>query len=410
MKFTVRGVQSLKPRAERYEVWEDNGKGFGLRVSPSGRKSWIFLYRYNGKPRRMTFGTFPHTSLATAHEKHAQARKLLEEKIDPGDHLQEEKRVDRSAITVAGLVDFYIDEYAKKQKKSWKEDERMLTKDIVPRWGKRKAKNISRRDVSELVDEIAARGSPISARRTYATLRKMYRFGIRKHILHDTPCAEIELPGQERKRDRVLSYTEIRRLWSHLDDAQISPATAMGLKLGLLTAQRIGEVGEAEWSEFDLDASWWTIPASKTKNAVIHDVPLSPQSAQVLAELRKLAGNSPYLFSSPSCTESMTVRAFNRAIQRNLDTWEIKQFTARDLRRTAASHMTGMGVPRLIVKKILNYVDGDVTAIYDRYAFQKERREALEAWGNKLDATIHGVTDSVVSPRRRSTAFLCMPN
>ena len=105
MKFTSRTIEALKPKPERYEAWEDNGKGFGLRVAPSGRKSWLYMYRYSGKARRRTLGILSTMGLADAHEAHAKARKLLEKGIDPGEKQVEANQEARSALTISELVD-----------------------------------------------------------------------------------------------------------------------------------------------------------------------------------------------------------------------------------------------------------------------------------------------------------------
>ena len=108
MRITDRGIAALKPKAERYEVWEDGRTGFGIRVSPAGRKSWMFMYRFGGKARRMGLGTYPAVSLASARVKFANAKALLEKDVDPGARQVERKRAERTAETVADLVLFSI--------------------------------------------------------------------------------------------------------------------------------------------------------------------------------------------------------------------------------------------------------------------------------------------------------------
>ena len=172
MRLTVRGIAALKAKAKRYEVWEDGRTGLGVRVSTVGRKSWVFMYRFNGKPRRMTLGTYPAVGVADARVKHARAKADLEKGIDPGGMEVERRRAERSAETVADLVEEYLEKWAKPRKRSAAEDERTLRKEVVPLWGNRKAKDITRRDVITLLDGIVERGSPIQANRTLAMIRK----------------------------------------------------------------------------------------------------------------------------------------------------------------------------------------------------------------------------------------------
>ncbi|MEE8055527.1 MAG: Arm DNA-binding domain-containing protein, partial [Gammaproteobacteria bacterium] len=170
MKFTDSKLKSLKPRKARYEVFEDGRPGFGLRVSPQSTKTFIFLYRYHGRPRRMSLGRYLSLSLADAHLKHSEAVTKLEKDIDPADQLAEERDTLRKAPTVKQLVQEYLETYARRYKKTWVEDQRMLYKDVIPRWGQLRARDITRRDVIRLLDDIVARGAPVKSNRTKAVV------------------------------------------------------------------------------------------------------------------------------------------------------------------------------------------------------------------------------------------------
>ncbi len=170
MKFTVRGIEALNPKANRYDVLESNGHGFGIRVPPSGRKSWIYLYHHGGRLRRMTLGTYPDMTLADAHKAHGTARAAVKRGEDPAAKHVEAGYEALHAPTVEKLAHEYLERWAKPQKKSWREDERILVKDVLPMWGRRKATEIRRRDVIALLDDIHDRGAPIQANRTLACI------------------------------------------------------------------------------------------------------------------------------------------------------------------------------------------------------------------------------------------------
>ncbi len=390
MRFTHRGIQKLRPRAERYIIWKQNGDGLGIRVSSAGRKTFIFMYRFNGRPRMMTLGVYgqgpSRLSLADAHEKHAQARKLLERGIDPGEKAVEANQAAQRAATVADLVVAYLEKHAKPKKRSWREDERILNKDVVPRWGRRKARDITRRDVIALLDDIVDRGAPIQANHTFAVIRRMFRFGVAKDLIPDTPCVGIEAPAKSHQRDRVLSEEEIRTFWSHLDEARVTKETRLALKLMLITAQRKSELLSAEWVHFDLEGRWWTIPAENAKNGLPHRVPLSNEAMAILEELRPNSGGSRWLFPSRA-DQPLTGSGLANAI-RTVFRNKIDNFTPHDLRRTAASCMTSGGISRLVVGKVLNHAERGVTAVYDRHSYDPEKRQALEAWDRKLEAIL----------------------
>ena len=118
MRFTDKGIAALKAKAERYEMWESNRTGLGVRVSPAGRKSWVYMYRFDGRPRRMTFGTYPAMGLAKARIKHAQAKEQLEKGTDPGTLHVEQRRAERQAETVQDLANEYLEKWARPRKRS----------------------------------------------------------------------------------------------------------------------------------------------------------------------------------------------------------------------------------------------------------------------------------------------------
>ena len=118
MKFTSKGIAALKPKSERFEVWEDSRTGFGLRVTPKGRKSFVYMYRFDGKARRLTLGASPAVSLASAHVKHAQAKESLEKGDDPGALHVEKRRAEQQANTVNDLAEEYLEKWARPRKRS----------------------------------------------------------------------------------------------------------------------------------------------------------------------------------------------------------------------------------------------------------------------------------------------------
>jgi integrase len=397
MRFTDSKIKSIKPSESRKIVWEGGETCLGVRVSPAGRKSFIFMYRYEGKARMMTIGQYPQLSLASARVDLAKAKKKLIEGIDPGKVLVQSKIADRSSPTVKDLVDEYIEKWAKPRKRSWKGDQRTLLKEVIPAWGKRKAKDITRRDVVLLLDGVTDRGAKIQANRTLAVIRKMFNFALGRSILETSPCVAIQAPAKENRRDRFLDENEIEAFWFGLDKAGMSNEIKLILKFQLITGQRKGEVAGAEWKDFDLDKGWWTIPAAKAKNGIQQRVPLSSLAFEVLENIKLISENSNWLFPSPRGNSHITGPAIDHAIRNNIDVFKIDHFTPHDLRRTAASHMTSIGVSRLTVSKLLNHVEGGVTAIYDRNSYDDEKRQALEKWSRKLESILFNKKGKLIS-------------
>ena len=386
VKFTARSIAAIiKPVEGRVEYWDVANTGFGLRVSESGRKTWIAMYRHEGRLRRLTIGAYPTLSLADARQ---QATAALREAASGGDPAGKKRRM-READTFEALAEQYMEGHAKARKKSWRLDRNVLDRDLLPRFGKRKANSVTRAEVRQMLREIVDRGAPIGANRTLEIMRKLYNWGLSHEVgdLQANPCTMIEPPGQERQRERVLSDTEIRSVWEAC--GQESPDIGAIFKLRLLTAQRGGEVLHIRPSDIDRETSWWTIPGEFTKNGRSHRVPLSAPAMEILDDLGDPPSNCEWVFASPTRL-GQPRKDLGKAIARIRRVSGV-DFRPHDLRRTAASRLTGdLGVRRLTVAKILNHVETGVTAVYDRHSYDREKRDALEAWGQRLEEIVSG--------------------
>jgi integrase len=272
-----------------------------------------------------------------------------------------------------------MERHAKPRKRTWQEDERILERQILPAWRHLKAKDITRRDVRMLIDKKLDAGAGTYANRIFALVRKVFNFGLQRDIVTMNPCHGLPLPARESRRDRVLSEDEMRVLWKAFEAE--GALVGKSFKLRLLTAQRGGEILGMRWDHIDFGSGWWTIPAELAKNGMTHRVPLSRQAQAVLAEIRLLNRPGPWVFPNPTKTGAMVTT--QKAAERMIKATGI-EFRQHDLRRTAASYMTGIGISRLVVGKLLNHVESGVTAIYDRHSYDREKREALDAWGERL--------------------------
>jgi len=402
MRFTDRSIKALKPEDQRRDIREGkNRPGFALRIFPSGAKSFIYIYTLNGTKRRMTFGSFPAMTLSEAHTEHESARCKVEKGIDPATERLEAELAEKTADTVKQLSIEYIEKWAKPRKRSWKEDQRILDHDILEPWGKRKAKDITRRDVILVLDGIVDRGAPIAANRTHSLLHKMFRFAVGRDIIPFNPVSDMEKPSKEHHKDRFLSDDEIKLHWHGImDSSGMSDLTRYALLLQLTTAQRQGEIASIRWDQIHADT--WTIPAEVAKNGLAHRVPLSPQATSLLDTLKKVSGESEWVFPSPKAGH-ISPSAVGRALHRHLNRLQVpiskgtpEWFTPHDLRRTAASKMTEAGINRLTVSKILNHAEGGVTTVYDQHTYDKEKRQAVETWGRRLEAIVTGVNSCKV--------------
>ena len=378
--FTARSVAALKPPpGGQRDMWDPSFPRFGLRISDRGRKVWVLRYRMKGRHRRLTLGQYPDLSLADARKK---ARNVLHD-VGNGKDPAAQKAADRIAETIGELATEYLDRHAKPRKKSWREDERIIQKELLPRWKHRKVRELTRREVRALIDTVAERPAPIMANRVLALVRKMLNFALENDWIDANPAVKIPRPGDERARDRVLTNAELRKVWTAFDAEP--PLLQAFCKLRLLTAQRGGELRQLRWSDVDLQNGWWTIPADQSKNGFSHRVPLSSTARTILESLQPLTGDSRWVFPSPA-RQGPVVEV--KKVIRNVQAKTGIAFRGHDLRRTAASRMAGSGVSRLVVAKVLNHVETGVTAVYDRHTYDREKRAALDLWARQLEAIL----------------------
>jgi integrase len=379
-KLTDPMVRAVKADGKRQEYWDTIERGLCLRVSPRGAKIFYVRYRFGNRRRRLKLGPYPRVKLAEARQQAGTLRLNLAMGEDP----QVKKREAREAITFADLADEYLDKHARRKKKagSCAEDERVIENELKPRWRDRTAANLRRRDVMDLLDTIVDRGAPIMANRVKALVSKIFNFGVGRDLVEYNPCFGLPMPAKEQPRDRVLTDDEIRAVWRALDEED--PITGGAFKLRLLTAQRGIEVLSMRWA--DIDGAWWTIPAEVAKNGLPHRVPFSPQVREILDGLEPITGSSVWVFPSSRKPEQHLGRP-QKALRRIRRASSVG-FQPHDLRRTVASLMTGMGIARLVVSKILNHAEQGVTAVYDRHSYDAEKRQALLRWGQRVEEIV----------------------
>ncbi len=287
-----------------------------------------------------------------------------------GDDPAAQKQAWRHQMTINELADQFVEQHVSTLRSS-REYTRIIEQEIKPRWGSRPIDDLSRRDLISTLDEIVGR-APYVANRTLAVLRKMFNWAIYRELADTNPCQHIKPPGKEQKRDRVLSSDEVVRVWNAC--GELSDHMSVAFRLRILTAQRGGEVRAMRWG--DIEGEWWTIPASRAKNGKSHRVPLGKLA---LAELAKLKRTSEWVFPS-STDESKHMDNDQKAAAKLKDLSGVENFRPHDFRRTAASMMASEGVPRIVIQKILNHTDTSVTAIYERYSYDSDKRDALARW------------------------------
>jgi integrase len=451
-KFDDLTVKDLKPESKTFFCMAEDETGFGIRVYPSGVKSFIFKYKVDGAQKIMTFGEYPSLSLKDARDEYLKAylqvKDLRKGRADGADPVKEikqkaERRIAEEAEskknpTVTNLVTEYIDRHAKVKKRSWKKDEEMLNRDVVPVWGKRKAQDIVKRDVTLLMEGIIDRGAAIMANRVFSVIRKMFNYGIEKDIVLHNPCTGLKPPSDKQDRTRALTEKEIKALWESLNrsNLNISIGATGALKLILLTAQRPGEVTGMHTNE--IDGAWWTIPAARAKNKRAHRVYLSGLAQEIITEtidhvklMRKIPAASEYsgfIFPCPHKDKNRPLgnTALAVAVGRNLaypltDTkgnplyqkdgkpatenrLGVDHFTPHDLRRSAATLLAAAKIKFEHRERVLSHTMGKLDGTYNQHDFDDEKQVALETLERRIKAIIAADDSAKVIPITRKAA------
>ena len=359
---------------------------------PAGTKTFSYRYRTRSRLLRVTIGTYPAMSLHEVRERYLEHERTRAEGGDP--HREAKKRHESFAeVACATFAEVYMDRWAIPRKRTHAEDQRMLDKDVIPCIGSMRMVDVTRADIVAVIDRISKRGAPISANRTLALLKRFFGFAIERGVLEHSPCAHARAPAKENQRDRVLNPEEISAFVSALDQSNLSLAVNAVLRFLLVSGQRLGEVVSMEWEDIDLANRVWSLPAERSKNRRGHRIPLSARAVLIVREIQASGNSGGWVFAN---TKGHHVRAdsITQALSRLTKQFDLDHFTPHDLRRTAATQISGMGVDRATLVRILNHTDHSTTAIYDRYSYEPEVRQALEKWSTKLD--------QILAKKRRS--------
>jgi integrase len=361
--------------------------GFGCRVTAAGAKSFILSYRTRaGRSRRFTIGGWPTWSLAAARDEAAK----LKRKIDQGEDPLGAIRAGRLAPTVADLCDRFTEEFIPKKRPMTQRDyRRMIEREIIPSLGSIKVADVTFSDIDRLHRRIGRR-APYTANRCVALLSKMFSLAVRWQYRADNPCRGIER-HPEAKRERYLSADELARLGAALAKHK-DKAAANIFRLLLVTGARRGEVQAARWADFDLETGTWVKPASVTKQAKLHRIPLNAPAQLLLAGLRKAAADdAEYLFpGSGSGGHRVELKADWAAVCKAA---KLKAVRIHDLRHSYASVLAGSGHSLPIIGALLGHATAATTQRYahlqdDPLRKASEVAGAIVTAGNKPGAKV----------------------
>lgn len=433
--LTARIVDAAKPGKARKELPDGALPGLYLVIQPTGKKSWAVRYRHNGRPRKMTIGTVaPKTdgkepaavldgplSLAEARAVAREQLLMLATGEDPAEAKalarEEARREGPAKDSFEAVACEFIERHAKPRNRTWEQTVRHLGLGWDPAfsgprkkaplivvdgaaaaWRDRKITEISRSDIVKVLDGIVDRGSPGAANLTLSTIRKLFNWCVERGILQFSPASGIKRPASTKSRERYLTEQELAAVWRAACTTEYPFGQAF--QLLILTGARRQEIGALRWAEIEKDTI--VLKGERTKTNEPRKIPLSIEAYRVLGATPKI-GTGGFVFTGTGDTPvsgwSKAKRMLDDAATRFMPCEEssdvpvtIPEWRTHDLRRTVATGLQRLGFRLEVIESVLGHTSGTragIVGVYQRHAFEPEKREALETWGRYVRLLAH---------------------
>lgn len=402
------------------EYFDMRGDGDGLYLSY--RKDlaipiWRFRYRFVGKSRIMNIGNYQNLSLADARKMAKGLRARVAMGYDVAGEKQERKReaiaeieAEKNAYTMAQLADEF---FQNRVLGNWKHPNIVrarIEKDIKPAIGHLAVEAVTPRHIDDLLKSIVKRGAPTMANDVLRWLKRIFNQAIKMHIITNNPALAFDVGdagGKEKSRNRNLSRDEIAKLFAVMKVTKgFGLENDISIKLLLALAVRKGELIGARWSEFDLGAGVWNLPAARTKTGVAISIPLSGAVVGWFNELKRLSFGSDYVLPARKMQDRMIphIAESTLSVAMAKVNHGFEPFTIHDMRRTAKTLLASLGVQPHISERCLNHKIKGVEGIYDGYDYFDERKKALSALSDLLVQLENGAIDQVIPIKRKVIA------
>lgn len=387
--LTAIKINNAKKQAKPYKLHDE--RGLFLLIQPNGAKYWRFKYRYGGKEKLLSFGTYPDTELKAARQRRDSARKLIAEGLDPSQARKDDKAKQKSSI--ADTFESVVREWHEVKKGGWTKKHaanvlQSIDDNAIPYLGNKPVSAITKGDILDVLRRMEDREALETAARVRQRLRDIFRYAIGTDRAQHNPVSEIDITVLKALKPvrhfSTISKTELPEFLEKVKAYDGHPVTKAALKLILLTFVRTTELRSAEWNEFDLKGAIWNIPAEHTKKRRAHIVPLSKQALDILEELKPLTGDGRYLF--PSFRGKKGIMSENTILFAIYRMGYHSKMTGHGVRALASTLLNEMGFNADVVERQLAHVEENkVRAAYNRADYLEDRKKMMQHWADYLD-------------------------
>lgn len=406
MKLTDKQIKSEKP-SEKIKKLAD-GKGLYLFVYPNGAKGWRFRYRLVGKEKMISFGTYPEKTLKEARDDLFEARKLVAKGINPSEVRKAEKNTEAGADCFESIAREW---HSMKHSKDVSEGHAKTTlarleQKVFPWLGKIPINQISPPELLSVLRRIESDGALETAHRVKSICGQVFRYAVATGRAERDPSADLRgvLPAANKNHlSAITNPVEVGKLLKAIDAYEGAFVTKAAMRLAPLVFVRPGELRHAEWSEIDLDAGEWNIPAGKMKMKNAHLVPLSRQAIEVLRDVQAKTGDGRYVFpSARSKDRAMSDNAILAALRRmGYEKTEMTGHGFRAMARTILDEVLQVK-PELIEHQLAHTVKDALGRAYNRTQHLEERKKMMQLWADYLDGLKTGAKVISITQKTQS--------
>ena len=391
MKLNDRQIKNAKPAEEPFKL--NDGKGLYLYINTSGGKLWRFDFSYNGKRKTLSIGKYPTVSLVEARQAAENARRLLVSGQDPSEAKQQEKR-ERQAAAL-NTFEAIARRWHSDNLIRWKENHaarvlRYFETDVFPVIGEMPIQEIRVSDIKTVLDGVMTRGVNNTAEKIREWTGAIFDYAVMLEVVETNPAYSLRkyIPAKQTDHRPALPREELTEFFRRLILAEIEPQNRIALILNMLTFLRSTELRGGQWNEIDFDAAIWTVPAQRMKHEKTapkppHAVPLADWTLELLAELKEITGNTPFLFPSRTKTDGFISDA---TISRIIERMGYKgRVTPHGFRSLASSVLNEQGFnPDAIERQLAHIENNKIRAAYNRADYLNERKELMQWYSDYL--------------------------